>query len=50
MSAHRRPSQRITTGVIVGAAFYAIAYAAGASPLWSTVVGVAAAALAVALT
>lgn len=50
MSARRRPSQRITTGVIVGAAFYAIAYSADASLLWSAVVGLAGAAIAEALT
>lgn len=42
--------RRFTTGVIVGAAFYAIAYSAGASHPWSAVVGLAAAAIAVALT
>lgn len=50
MSVHRRPSQRITTGLIVGAAFYAIAYSAGASVLWSALAGLAGAAIAVALT
>lgn len=42
--------RRLTTGVIFGAACYAIAYYAGASVLWSAVVGLAAAAIAVALT
>lgn len=42
--------RRFTTGVIVGAAFYAIAWASGASVLWSTLVGLAGAAIAVALT
>lgn len=42
--------KRFTTGLIFGAAFYAIAWAAGASLLWSTAVGLAAAAIAVALT
>lgn len=46
----RRPSQRITTGLIFGAACYAIAYYAGAGLLWSTLVGLAGAAIAVALT
>jgi hypothetical protein len=50
MSTRRRPSQRITTGLIFGAACYAIAYYAGASPLWAAVVGLAGAAIAVALT
>lgn len=42
--------RRLTTGVIVGAAFYAIAYSAGASVLWAALVGLAGAAVAVALT
>ena len=46
----RRPSQRFTTGLVFGAACYAIAYSAGASWLWSTLVGLAGAAIAVALT
>lgn len=46
----RRPSQRFTTGVIFGAACYAIAFYAGAGPLWSAVVGLAGTAIAVALT
>ena len=33
--------KRFTTGLIFGAAFYAIAWAAGASWLWSVVVGAA---------
>jgi hypothetical protein len=41
--------KRFTTGLIFGAAGYAIAWSAGASPLWSVVVGLAAAALAAAL-
>ena len=50
MSVHRRPSQRITTGVIFGAACYAIAFYAGAGLLWSALVGLAGTAVAVALT
>ena len=50
MSAHRRPSHRFTTGVIVGAASYAIAYSADASHPWAAVVGLAGAVIAVALT
>jgi hypothetical protein len=42
--------KRFGTGLIFGASAYAIAWAAGASALWSTVAGVAAAALAYALT
>lgn len=42
--------KRFTSGVILGAPAYAIAWAADASPLWSAVVGLAAAALAAALT
>lgn len=46
----RSPSQRITTGLIFGAAVYAIAFYAGAGLLWSAAVGLAGAAIAVALT
>lgn len=46
----RRPSHRFTTGLIFGAACYAIAFYAGASVLWSALVGLAGAAIAVALT
>jgi hypothetical protein len=46
----RRPSHRFTTGVIFGAAVYAIAYYARAGLLWSAVVGLAGTAIAVALT
>lgn len=46
----RRPSHRFTTGVIFGAACYAIAFYAGAGLLWAAVAGLAGAAIAVALT
>lgn len=46
----RRPSQRITTGLIFGAACYAIAFYAGTGVLWAALVGLAGAAIAVALT
>ena len=42
--------RRFTTGLIFGAAVYAIAFYARAGLLWSTLVGLAAAAIAVALT
>lgn len=42
--------KRLTTGLIFGAAAYAIAWSAGASVLWSAVGGIAAAGLAYALT
>ncbi|MDX2550175.1 hypothetical protein [Streptomyces stelliscabiei] len=42
--------KRLGTGLIFGASAYAIAWAAGASPLWCAVAGVAAAGLAYALT
>ena len=42
--------RRFTPGVIVGFFAAAVAYATGAGPLWSTVVGLAGAAIAVALT
>ncbi|MDX3714378.1 hypothetical protein PV733_36735 [Streptomyces europaeiscabiei] len=42
--------KRLGTGLIFGASAYAIAWAAGASPLWCAVVGLAAGAVAVALT
>ncbi|MDX2532334.1 hypothetical protein PV437_04060 [Streptomyces scabiei] len=42
--------KRLTTAVVFGAAVYAIAWSAGASALWSTVAGLAAAGLAYALT
>lgn len=41
---------RIGTGLVFGAAAYAIAWSAGASVLWSAVAGLAAAVLAYALT
>ncbi|MDX3587319.1 hypothetical protein [Streptomyces europaeiscabiei] len=41
---------RIGTGLVFGAAVYAIAWSAGASVWWSAVVGIAAAGLAYALT
>jgi len=31
--------KRFTTGLLFGASFYAIAWAAGASPLWATGIG-----------
>ena len=46
----RRPSHRFTTGVIFGAACYAIAFYAGAGPVWWAVVGRAGTAIAVELT
>ena len=46
----RRPSHRFTTGVIVGAAFYAIAYSAGTGLLWAALAGLAGTAIAIALT
>ncbi|MDX3637775.1 hypothetical protein PV728_47905 [Streptomyces europaeiscabiei] len=42
--------KRLATGLIFGAAVYAIAWSAGASVWWSAVAGVAAAGLAYALT
>ena len=42
--------KRLTTGLVFGAAVYAIARSAGASVLWSAVAGIAAAGLAYALT
>ena len=42
--------KRPVTAVVFGAAVYAIAWSAGASPLWSAVAGIAATAIAVALT
>lgn len=42
--------KRIATGLVFGAAFYAIAYSAGASVLWAAIAGLAGAAIAVALT
>lgn len=41
--------KRLATGLIFGAAAYAIAWSAGASVLWSAWAGLAAAALAYAL-
>jgi hypothetical protein len=42
--------KRFTSGLIFGAAVFAIALSAGAGPLWSAVVGLAAGAVAAALT
>ena len=42
--------KRIGTGLIFGAAAYAIAWSAGASVWWAAVAGIAAAGLAYALT
>lgn len=41
--------KRLWPGLLFGAAGYAIAWSAGASPLWAAVVGVVVAVLAVAL-
>jgi uncharacterized membrane protein YeaQ/YmgE (transglycosylase-associated protein family) len=46
----RRPSQRFTTGLIVGFFAAGIAYAVGAGLLWSVLVGLAGTAIAAALT
>lgn len=42
--------KRLVTGLVFGAAVYAIAWSAGASVLWAAVAGIAAAGLAYALT
>ncbi len=42
--------KRLTTGLVFGAAVYAIAWSAGATPWWAAVAGIAAAGLAYALT
>jgi hypothetical protein len=42
--------KRFTAGLIFGGAAYGIAWAAGASPLWSAAVALAAGVLAAALT
>jgi purine-cytosine permease-like protein len=41
----RRPSHRFTTGLIFGATLSAVAWADGASPLWTVLVGVTVACL-----
>lgn len=41
----RRPSHRFTTGLIFGAALSAVAWADGASPVWTVLVGAATACL-----
>ncbi|MEH0456991.1 MULTISPECIES: hypothetical protein [Streptomyces] len=42
--------KRLTTGLVSGAAVYAIAWSAGANPWWAAAAGIAAAGLAYALT
>lgn len=42
--------RRLTTAVVFGAAVYAIAWSAGATPWWAAAAGIAAARLAYALT
>lgn len=42
--------RRLTTGLVFGAAVYAIAWSAGAAPWWAAVAGIAAAVVAYALT
>lgn len=42
--------KRLTTGLVFGAAVYAIAWSAGAAPWWAAAAGIAVAGLAYALT